>query len=267
MGEYMSIPADDNLQQQFDAIRHVDGDFEYWSARELTPLLGYEAWRRLEETINRACTLCECARQDTSLHFLKTTKAAQIGFGAVRNVTDYHLTRYALFLIALCGDWRKPALARLLAYLSLSMLDRDYLAQAQSLGISISSHVAMTKEDKTIGVIERAFRHLNPIRQFRAAGYYVDLYFPDHNIAVECDEDGHRKIPRQAEAERQRVIEQALGCTFVRYNPDSRDFDVGDVINEIMRVIYAPSEPVQPAGTIEHSVRTDNLQSVRRTKR
>ena len=31
---------------------------EYWSARELQPLLGYTQWRRFEDAIKRAITSC-----------------------------------------------------------------------------------------------------------------------------------------------------------------------------------------------------------------
>ena len=32
---------------------------EYWSARDLQPLLGYSQWRRFEDAINRAITSCK----------------------------------------------------------------------------------------------------------------------------------------------------------------------------------------------------------------
>ncbi len=242
----MPDPVDESPQQQFDSIRQLNpyGE-EYWSARELMPLLGYEKWERFEGAIDRALNLCNYAKQDVSMHFPINTKDAMLGKGAIRAITDYHLTRYALFLISVCGDWRKPEITRLQAYLSLAALDQDYLAKAEATGISIPQHLAVTKEQKTIGLIARAFRHIPSIHQFRVGIYYLDLYFPDHRIAVECDEDGHRKILLEAEAERQRTIEQALGCTFVRYNPDDNSFHIGDVINHIMLLVYGSdnSEP------------------------
>ena len=32
---------------------------EYWSARELQPLLGYTQWRRFEDAVKRAVTSCK----------------------------------------------------------------------------------------------------------------------------------------------------------------------------------------------------------------
>ncbi|MBI5100926.1 MAG: hypothetical protein HZA16_02440 [Nitrospirae bacterium] len=42
---------------------------EYWSARELQPLLGYTQWRRFEEAIQRAITSCKQSGNDPSYHF------------------------------------------------------------------------------------------------------------------------------------------------------------------------------------------------------
>ena len=42
---------------------------EYWSARELQPLLGYTQWRRFEDAIKRAITSCEQSGNEPSYHF------------------------------------------------------------------------------------------------------------------------------------------------------------------------------------------------------
>ena len=36
---------------------------EYWSAREIQPLLGYTQWRRFEDAIKRAITSCKQIRE------------------------------------------------------------------------------------------------------------------------------------------------------------------------------------------------------------
>lgn len=38
----------------FDAIRREHDGHEYWSGRDLMPLLGYEKWERFEESVERA---------------------------------------------------------------------------------------------------------------------------------------------------------------------------------------------------------------------
>jgi DNA-damage-inducible protein D len=44
----------------FDAIRHISASGEFWSARELMPLLEYSSWQRFEEAIQRA--MADCAK-------------------------------------------------------------------------------------------------------------------------------------------------------------------------------------------------------------
>ena len=57
-------------------------------------------------------------------------------------------------------------------------------------------------------------------------------------IAIECDEHGHKRYHLEAEREREQFIKQQLRCTFVRYNPDAPGFNIGDVIQQIIKLIY-----------------------------
>jgi len=84
---------------------------EYWSARELQPLLGYSQWRRFEEAIRRAVTSCETSGNDPDHHFAGAGKPIRGGKGAVQVVDDFHLSRFACYLIAQNGDPRKPEIA------------------------------------------------------------------------------------------------------------------------------------------------------------
>ena len=60
--------------------------------------------------------------------------------------------------------------------------------------------------------------------------YEVDLYFPDTRLAVECNTS-------KPNARRQAEIESALGCRFINFNPNSRDFDFCRVLARIQRVV------------------------------
>ncbi len=226
----------------FESIKQINPDgIEYWSARNLVPLLGYDKWQNFEVVIQRAMAVCTLTQLDVSEHFSVTNKVASLGFGAKRKIRDYHLTRYGLHLVLICSDMKKPETLQALAYLTLSSLDRniDYYGVAKTVGISIPKDIDITKEQKTIGQIRRAFQHLRTIQQYKVAPYYVDLYFPDYRTAVECDEEGHRKYTQEVERKRQNYIEQRLSCAFVRYNPDAPNFNIGDVINQIIVLIYS----------------------------
>jgi len=53
------------------------------------------------------------------------------------------------------------------------------------------------------------------VRQYKIEGYFIDGYIPELNIAIEVDE-----IPKDKERdiERQKIIENKLGCKFIRIN-------------------------------------------------
>jgi len=80
---------------------------EYWSAREIQPLLGYTQWRRFEDAIKRALTSCKQSGNTSVNHFAGVGKMVDLGSGSVREVPDYNLSRFACYLIAQNGDPRK----------------------------------------------------------------------------------------------------------------------------------------------------------------
>jgi DNA-damage-inducible protein D len=72
-------------------IRHEDEDGgEYWSARELSAVLGYTTnWRNFQPVIRRAIEACENSGQVVSDQFAETRNMVTIGSGAAREVDDY----------------------------------------------------------------------------------------------------------------------------------------------------------------------------------
>jgi DNA-damage-inducible protein D len=84
---------------------------EYWTARDLQPHLGYNQWRTFEKAITKAIVSCEKSGNDPSHHFARARKMVTLGSGSQREVDDYHLSRFACYLIAQNGDPRKPEIA------------------------------------------------------------------------------------------------------------------------------------------------------------
>jgi DNA-damage-inducible protein D len=84
---------------------------EYWSARDLQPLLGYSQWRSFEKAVAKAITSCQQSGNEPEHHFARARKVVALGSGSEREVADFHLSRFACYLVAQNGDPRKPEIA------------------------------------------------------------------------------------------------------------------------------------------------------------
>ncbi|GKX49017.1 DNA damage-inducible protein D [Pectobacterium carotovorum] len=98
--------------QPFEDLRQSGSEgHEYWSARDLAPLLDYRDWRNFQNVLGRAAQACETSNQEVSDHFVETTKKVTLGSGAQRELEDVHLSRYACYLVVQNGDPSKPVIA------------------------------------------------------------------------------------------------------------------------------------------------------------
>lgn len=89
---------------------------DYWLAREIMGVLGYQTWRSFEAVIGRAKVACEGNGLPAENHFAETGKMVGLGSDAKRDVADYFLSRAACYLIAINGDPSKIPVAAAQAY-------------------------------------------------------------------------------------------------------------------------------------------------------
>ena len=109
----------------FDAIRRTREDgAEYWSARDLMPLLGYPEWREFRPAIERAWKSAEAQGHVAEDLFGVITEK---GLGRPRE--DVHLSRFACYLVAMNGDPRKPEVAAAQAYFAVKTREAEVRQQ------------------------------------------------------------------------------------------------------------------------------------------
>lgn len=119
-----------SLNKNFESIKKIDEDsVEYWEARELMPLLGYEKWQNSEEVIARAKRACINSAQAVGDHFTGVSKMVWIGSSTKRKVRDWKLDRYACYLIAQNGDSKKIEIAMAQTYFAVQTRKQEIFQQ------------------------------------------------------------------------------------------------------------------------------------------
>ncbi len=111
--ENLSVPVDPQPKgKSFEQLKRVNQHgAEYWSAHDLREMLGYNHWRSFDKAITKAITSCQQSGNDPEHHFAHARKPIVGGKGAVQEVADFDLSRFACYLIAQNGDPRKPEIA------------------------------------------------------------------------------------------------------------------------------------------------------------
>ncbi len=150
----------------FDSIKHLNPyNVEYWEARELQPLLGYQSsWQNFEKVIKKAMVSCEATGNIVADHFNDAIKPIVGGKGAVQRTKDYYLSRLACYLIAMNGDPRKPTIAAAQQYFAVSTRAHEMhqLRQEQETRIQIRLQVvegnkSLSEAAAQVGVRSESF--------------------------------------------------------------------------------------------------------------
>lgn len=113
-------------QNLFEQIKKVNNNgAEYWSARELMPLLGYEKWQKFSNATERAKESCRQVGQKVADHFTGAGKPIISGKNRSQTIDDFYLTRYACYLVAQNGDSRKVEIAKAQTYFAIKTRQQE----------------------------------------------------------------------------------------------------------------------------------------------
>lgn len=138
--------------KRFEDIKHIREDgSEYWSARELAPVLDYSKWENFQKTISRAMIACENSGHSISDDFPEVRKIVEAG-ATSKPKKDYELSRYACYLIVQNGDPRKEVIA----------LGQTYFA-IQTYRQELADHFNQLDEDRRRLVVRGDIKQWNQL--------------------------------------------------------------------------------------------------------
>ena len=141
-----------------------DEETEFWYAREIMTILGYDRWENFSKVIHKASIACETSGGEVVNHFRGITKMVKIGSRAERSVNDIMLTRYACYLIAQNGDPRKEAIAFAQTYFAIQTRKQELIEERFRLQERLQARQKLTESETELsrniyerGVDDRGF--------------------------------------------------------------------------------------------------------------
>jgi DNA-damage-inducible protein D len=216
-----------SITEKLEAIKHLTlREVEYWNARELMPVLGYDKWENFQGAIEQAKIAFDAAGEDASHHFSDTRKMVPIGSGAHRSIEDYFLSRPACYIIVMNADSSKPEIAEGQKYFAIQTRKMEkierYVADQRRVALRIrvkDRNARLTSTAQQAGVRQFALFHgaginalydmrLTDLKVKRGIGENEDWY--DRQGIEELSANDFRITQADAKIKRERIKSEEL---------------------------------------------------------
>jgi phage regulator Rha-like protein len=126
-----------NSKSPFDALRLCDGNIEYWPAKELMPLMGYQQWGEFCDAIDRAIEFSRIRGSEETKNLAGTPPPLNEP-GLIAD--NYRLSRKVCHFIAANGDDTKPEIVEARRYFGSQPIEEaqlDLVVSKQDDGILV----------------------------------------------------------------------------------------------------------------------------------
>lgn len=136
-----------------DYAQKTENSLEFWFARDLQVLLGYDQWKNFQKVIDKAKIACKNTNLVVEDQFADVGKMITAGKGAMREVDDIALTRHACYLIAQNGDPRKEEIAFAMAYFAVQTRKQEIIEKRLSELERLTFREKLTNSEKELSGI------------------------------------------------------------------------------------------------------------------
>src|SRR3989338_6638517 len=110
-----------------DYSQKTEDGLEFWFARDLQVLLGYDQWKNFQKVIEKGKIACKNNGLVVEDQFAEVGKMITACKGAVREIDDIALTRHACYLVAQNGNPRKEEIAFAMAYFAVQTRKQEII--------------------------------------------------------------------------------------------------------------------------------------------
>ena len=233
------------VSSPFEKIKHLDekGN-EYWLARELMPLLGYERWENFESVIERARLSLINQGQQIERHLRGVTNEFRDVHNRVREQRDVKCSRLACYIITQNGDPRKKQIADGQGYFAISthqyqQLPQDPLDMIAFLATETSNRLkaveqSQLEQKQELAEVKEELKIVNP----RSNYYTIRAYANVLNIPMPRNEAN--KLGRRAAA-----MSRKRGIDIGRV-PDERDGQVNSYHVSVLEEVFFGGSSLMP---------------------
>lgn len=156
----------------FEDASHNDDGTEFWYARDLQELLGYDRWDTFVGVVQRAKEACSKTGQQMEDHFSDARKMVSIGSGAERELHDIRLSRYACYLTAQNGDPRKASIAFAQTYFAIQTRRQEIQDE------DVAQYTPLSEDEKRLLLRDEIKSHNKKLASVaKSAGVVLPLDF------------------------------------------------------------------------------------------
>lgn len=199
----------------FEGLRHVDSDGnEFWLARPLAKVLDYSEYRHFLPVVERAREACHNSGHPVPDHFEDVLDMVEIGSGAVREVRDVRLSRYACYLVVQNGDPSKPVIANGQTYFAMQTRRQELADDAR--------FAQLNEDEKRLAIRNELATHNKHLAAAaKDAGVESSLdyaIFQDHGYKGLYGGLGHKEIHARKGLTKSQKILDHMGSTELAAN-------------------------------------------------